>query len=410
MVCYDGGMANEDAATIVTVNAGSSSIKIVIFSKDPASTKVSRLASLVLSGIGQPVSLLQIVRPDMPAQAEELHVANYTTGTSLIIEKLTEFMPVSNVLAVGHRLVHGGIKYTRPTPIKEISEADWQLLAGLDPEHTPAAHHLITQFLQFIPGALQVACFDTAFFQDLPYTAKIVPIPKKYYQAGMRRYGFHGLSYASLLDTFREKAGEEAVNGRVILAHLGSGASMAATYSGKPLDTTMGFTPTSGLVMSTRSGDLDPNVFSFLHRQDGMGLDEFTQMVSFESGLLGVSGISGDMQKLLGLEAQSSDAKAAVDLFVYNVKKSVGALSAILGGVDSLIFSGGIGEQSSVLRTRICQGLGYLGIEINETTNRQNDFLISSPQSRVGVHVIPTDEAQVIAAQTITLLNTSKEV
>ena len=252
-----------------------------------------------------------------------------------------------------------------------------------------------------------MACFDTAFFKDLPYVAKVVPIPKKYYSLGVQNYGFHGLSYTSLLGTFREKAGDVAANGRVVLAHLGSGASITATKLGKPIDTTMGFTPTSGLVMSTRSGDLDPNVFGFLHRQSNMSLEEFEQMVSEKSGLLGVSGNSGDMHKLLSIEDKNSDAKMAVELFVHRVKKSIGAFSAVLGGVDSIIFSGGIGEQSSVLRTRICQGLEYLGVELNQAMNEQNDFLISSGQSKVGVHVIPTDEAQVIATQTVKLLDMS---
>lgn len=167
----------------------------------------------------------------------------------------------------------------------------------------------------------------------------------------------------------------------------------------------MGFTPTSGLVMSTRSGDLDPNIFSFLHRQNNMSLEQFGQMVSGKSGLLGVSGVSGDMQKLLSIEGENNDAKAAVELFVHGVKKSIGAFSAVLGGVDSIIFSGGIGEQSSVLRSRICEGLEYLGVEIDEALNKQNSFLISGSQSKVGVHVVSTDEARVIAAQTLELLN-----
>jgi len=409
MVCYDKSMTIK-AGVIVTVNVGSSSIKVVAFTNSESSEVRTRLVDMSISNIGQPLSILQIMQPGELMQAEEMQVPDHMAGAQLITKRLADFVPMNEILAVGHRLVHGGVKYFDLTPINKISDADWHLLTRLDPEHTPSARQLITQFSQAIPSALQVACFDTAFFQDLPYIAKIVPIPKEYYKMGVRRYGFHGLSYISLLKTFREKAGETAVNGRVILAHLGSGVSVTATRFGKPIDTTMGFTPTSGTAMSTRTGDLDPHVFSFLRDQTHMSLEEFEQMVSFKSGLLGVSGVSGDMHTLLGMESKNDDAKAAIELFVRDIKKSIGALSATLGGIDSLIFSGGIGEQSSLLRTRICQSLEYLGIEINDATNRQNDFLISSKQSKVGIHVISTDEAQVIATQTAEFLNASGKV
>jgi len=402
MVCYYKGMVVEPNI-IVTVNAGSSSIKVSVFDGHPA--RVSRLIDISISAIGQPTSALQTVQPGEPPHTESVQAPDHMAAAELIAGRLESLIPASKILAIGHRLVHGGIKYANATPIKNITESDWQALEQLDSEHTPAAHYLVNYFTRQVPTAVQVACFDTAFFQSLPYVAKILPLPKEYYGLGVRRYGFHGLSYTSLLDTFREKAGEMAANGRVVLAHLGSGASMTAMRAGKPIDTTMGFTPTSGLVMSTRSGDLDPNIFSFLHRQNNMSLEQFGQMVSGKSGLLGVSGVSGDMQKLLSIEGENNDAKAAVELFVHGVKKSIGAFSAVLGGVDSIIFSGGIGEQSSVLRSRICEGLEYLGVEIDEALNKQNSFLISGSQSKVGVHVVSTDEARVIAAQTLELLN-----
>lgn len=404
MVCYDKDMTIE-ADTIITVNAGSSSIKVGVFTRDESSAQVSRLVDISLNNVGYPSSTLQIVQLNGTTRAEDVQIPDHATGARLITEKLTDFVHMGRVLAVGHRLVHGGIKYTNATHVEDITERDWQNLEQLDTKHTPAAHCLVNHFTRYTPAALQIACFDTSFFQDLPHIARIVPIPKKYYAMGVRRYGFHGLSYTSLLGTFREKAGDVAADGRVIMAHLGSGASVTAMRYGKPLDTTMGFTPTSGLVMSTRSGDLDPNVFGFLHRQGNMSLEEFDQMVSGESGLLGVSGSSGDMHKLLSMEGEDEDARLAIELFVQSVKKSIGALSAVLGGVDSIIFSGGIGEQSSALRARICQGLEYLGIEISEVMNKQSDFLISSSQSKAGVHVIPTDEARVIAAQTIKFLS-----
>lgn len=408
VVCYDKNMTTK-ANAIVAVNAGSSSIKVSVFVREHSTPTISRFADVHISNIGQPISTLQILHPDLPAQTERVQVPNHTVAAHLIMEHLKTLVAMDEILAIGHRIVHGGTKYINPTHVSEISDTDWQTFAQLDPEHTPAARQLVIIFAQAVPSALQIACFDTAFFQNLPSVAKIVPIPKKYYEMGVRRYGFHGLSYASLLGTFREKAGETAANGRVIMAHLGSGASMTAMHSGKPVDTTMGFTPTSGLVMSTRSGDLDPNLFGFLNRQSSMSLEEFEHMVNTKSGLLGISGVTGDMRKLLTLEHEDENAGNAIGLFIHDVKKSIGALSAVLGGIDSLIFSGGIGEQSSALRARICEGLEYLGIELSNDRNGQNDFLISSPTSKVGVHIISTDEAQEIAAAAMKLLNTANE-
>lgn len=395
------------STAIVTVNAGSSSIKLAVFSVDAKGAALSRLLDIAASNIGQSVATLQTKHVAMDAKVEEVHSPNYVIASDMILQKLAQTLPADTIMGIGHRLVHGGGRFAEPILLKDIADADWEYLSQLDSQHTPVARQIIARFAELYPSIPQVACFDTAFFDSLPEVAKLVPIPKKYYGMGVRRYGFHGLSYTSLLETFREKAGEAAVQGRVILAHLGSGASVTATQFGKPVDTTMGFTPASGVPMSTRSGDLDPNTFSFLHRQSNMTADEFDHMVNFESGLLGVSGTSGDMQTLLNLEDKNEDAAAAVELFVRDVRKSIGALTTVLGGVDSLIFSGGIGEQSSLLRGRICQGLGYLGIEVDEVANEQHSFLISTRESKVGVHVLPADEAHVIATQTMGLLNKS---
>lgn len=392
---------------IVTVNTGSSSIKLAVFAKDQNTSKISRLLDASINNIGQSVSTLEIRESTMPVQIKEVSASSHSIALHILIERLTDIVVPNSIIAVGHRLVHGGITYTGSTLVENISETDWKLLEQLDPGHTPAAHQLIAQFAERYPAIRQVACFDTAFFHDLPHIAKVIPIPQKYYTAGVRRYGFHGLSYTSLLATFRDKAGVTAANGRVIFAHLGSGASLAATHMGKPVDTTMSFTPASGVTMSTRSGDLDPSIFGFLHQQNNMSVDEFNHMINFQSGLLGISNLTGDMHALLAVETDNKDAATAIELFVRDVKKAIGSLSATLGGVDSLIFSGGIGEQSAVLRARICKDLGYLGIEIDETANTQNAFLISSEHSKSGVHVIATDEARVIAIQTNELLQTA---
>jgi len=222
---------------------------------------------------------------------------------------------------------------------------------------------------------------------------------------GLRRYGFHGLSYAYLLEAFRTAAGDTAANGRIIFAHLGSGASLMATQGGKAMDTTMAFTPASGVVMSSRSGDLDPGILGYLHTQTGMSIDQYNHMVNFESGLLGVSDLSADMRTLLEHEAANPQAAEAVDLFVYQIKKAIGGLATVLGGLDSLVFSGGIGQQSSVLRMRVAEGLDFLGIQLDPASNERHAELISVPGGRVGVHVIPTDEAQILSRQVVQMLD-----
>lgn len=400
-VCYDWNMTNHTDA-ILTVNSGSSSLKVVVFGIHGGSPGMSRLIDISMSSIGGSSSVLRMAQQTVSVQPEEMHIPDHAAASRIIMEKLVSIVPANTtIVAVGHRLVHSGPLYNEPVAITDIAEADWELLSSLDPEHTPAVHELVKQFAHYYPSVPHIACFDTAFFNDLPGVAKIIPLPRKYREMGLHRYGFHGLAYTSLLNTFRQEAGETAAHGRIILAHLGSGASLAAVRSGKPIDTTMGFTPASGIVMSTRCGDLDPNVFGFLHKQTGITAEEFHRVVGFESGLLGVSGVSGDMQALLAREDENKDAALAIELFVQGVKKSVGAFAAALGGIDSLIFSGGIGEQSAVLRSRICAGLEYMGIHIDETANKQHRFLISAEQSQAGVHVIPADEARVIAEQTI---------
>jgi acetate kinase len=388
------------AGNIITVNAGSSSIKLAVFAASPLNAELTRLLDVSISDIGQPTSVLQVTTPITPLQGKTVVASNYMTAATILMDHLTRILPPESVISIGHRLVHGGGKYKAPTAITDMSADDWSLLLQLDPEHTLPARQLMTLCTQYYPSVSQTACFDTAFFQDLPRVAKVIPIPQKYYDLGVQRYGFHGLSYTSLLTTFREKAGDMAANGRVVLAHLGSGASLAATRFGKPIDTTMGFTPTSGIVMSTRSGDLDPSIFGFLHEHEDMSVRDFSHMVNFESGLLGVSQLTGDMHALLEMESENEHVALAIELFVRDVKKSIGALATTLGGLDSLLFSGGIGEQSAILRARICQDLEYMGIEIEQSANERSEFLISTEHGKVGIHVIPTDEALVIATQT----------
>jgi acetate kinase len=242
-----------------------------------------------------------------------------------------------------------------------------------------------------------VACFDTAFHHDLPRVAQLLPIPRRYEAQGVRRYGFHGLSYAFLMGELARLAGTKAAQGRVILAHLGNGASLAAVYRGKSMDTSMSFTPTAGVPMSTRSGDLDPGLVWYLARTEHLDAKGFNEMVNFKSGLLGVSETSSDMRDLLEHETQDVRAAEAVALFCYQVKKWIGAFAAALGGLDTLVFAGGIGENAPVVRARICDGMGFLGIQLEERRNAANEGVISSETSRVPVRVIPTDEEWMIA-------------
>ena len=265
-----------------------------------------------------------------------------------------------------------------------------------DPEHLPEEIQLTEAFHRRFPDLPQVACFDTAFHHDLPRVAQLLPIPRRYEAQGVRRYGFHGLSYASLMGELARLAGTEAAQGRVILAHLGSGASLAAVHHGKSVDTSMSFTPTAGVPMSTRSGDLDPGLVWYLARAEAITAKKFNEMVNFQSGLLGVSETSSDMRELLEHEAGDVRGRGG-RVFCYQVKKWIGAFAAALGGLDTLVFAGGIGENAPIVRARICDGLGFLGIELEETRNAANASVISASNSRATVRVIRTDEELMIA-------------
>ena len=271
-------------------------------------------------------------------------------------------------------------------------------ISPYDPDHLPGEIELIEAFRKRDPDLPQVACFDTAFHHDMPRVAQIVPIPRRYEAAGVRRYGFHGLSYAYLMEELARVAGPEEARGRVILAHLGNGASLAAVRGGQTIDTSMGFTPASGLVMGTRTGDLDPGLVRFLSRTEGMTADQFDSLVNHESGLLGVSETSSDMRDLLARQDADVRAAEAVALFCYQAKKWIGAFAAALGGLDTLVFAGGIGENAPVIRRRICDGTGLPRHRAGRRPQRvRAPALISTDDGRVKVRVIRTDEELMIA-------------
>ncbi|PIZ62318.1 acetate/propionate family kinase [Candidatus Saccharibacteria bacterium CG_4_10_14_0_2_um_filter_52_9] len=385
-------------SNILTVNAGSSSIKLDLFSINN-SGGLERVLNAAITRIGQAGALLSVSRQDDEKQTHQLDGVDYGSAIDHLVQWLVAEVPLEEIAAIGHRVVHGGPAHSQPELLTDDLERELSSLIAFDPGHAPAALQLINVLRQQFPDVPQMACFDTAFFHDMPRVAQQLPLPRKYEAQGLRRYGFHGLSYNYLLAAFGEMAGETAANGRVIFAHLGSGASLAATFGGQPVDTTMGFTSASGIMMSSRTGDLDPGIIGFLNQQGGLSIEDYGHMVNFESGLVGVSETSADMYTLLQAETTDERAAEAVNLFVYQVKKSIGALAASLGGLDSLIFSGGIGEQSPLIRQRVVEGLGFLGIELDDTANQQQAELISAPHSTAGVHVIATDEAQVIARQ-----------
>ncbi len=318
--------------------------------------------------------------------------SDHRTAAGFLLDWL-EAQPVcASVMAVGHRVVHG-MKHTKPERLTPKLLAELRRLAPYDPDHLPREIELIEAVRQRQPRLPQVACFDTAFHRSMPRVARLLPIPRRYATRGVERYGFHGLSYAYLLEELG-RLDPRAAQGRVILAHLGNGASLAAVHCGKSIDTSMGFTPAAGLMMSTRSGDLDPGLLAFLARSERMTAAQFGRMVNHESGLLGVSGTSSDLRDLLARESGDPRAADAVALFCYQAKKWIGSYAAALGGLDALVFAGGIGENAPVIRARICAGLGFLGVKLHPARNARNAPLIS--RGPVAVRVIRTDEELMI--------------
>ncbi len=377
---------------ILTINGGSSSIKFALFE---AGEPLCRTLDGSIERIGLPDATFAVKGSENFSRT--LAVPNHTAAVNLLMDWIEERSTREALTAVGHRVVHGGPKYFEPERITAAMVAELHRLSPFDPDHMPEEIVLTEAFHRRFPDLAQVACFDTAFHHDLPQVARLLPIPRRYEARGVRRYGFHGLSYAFLMEELARLAGSEAAQGRVILAHLGNGASLAAVRHGKSVDTSMSFTPTAGVPMSTRSGDLDPGLVWYLARTEKMSAKQFNEMVNFQSGLLGVSETSSDMRDLLGREAQDVRAAEAVAMFCYQVKKWIGAFAAALGGLDTLMFAGGIGESAPTIRARICDGLGFLGIELEEKRNAANEGVISAPAGRVAVRVIHTDEELMIA-------------
>jgi acetate kinase len=391
---------------ILTINSGSSSIKFSLY-------QMGQSESLILSGIIERIGLKPTILKIKDAQGEtnvedNLYLRDHDAAFKALFERLRKNSAVKKIDAVGHRIVHGGIEYSRPQGITPELMEKLNQLVPLAPDHLPNEITGIMAINKTYPGLTQVACFDTAFHRQLPLRAKMYPLPRRLFQEGIMRYGFHGLSYEYIMQELMTVAGEKVARGRIIMAHLGSGASMAAVKDGKSMDTTMGFTPTGGLMMGTRSGDLDPGILIYLLEEKGLSPGSLNEMLNAYSGLLGVSGRGSDMKFLLDNETKSSDIAEAIYLFCYQAKKFLGSLCTALGGLDTLIFTGGIGENSPVIRKRICDDMTFLNIYLDPIKNESNKPIISSDGVPTTIRVMKTNEELMIARHTNNVVNKNR--
>jgi len=384
-------------AGLLAVNTGSSSVKLALYNNGAQLTELCRMS---VEPIGAPGCRLRVT-PE-PATGSDLPIDARDHRTALL--RALDYAHNSlgfPVEAVGHRVVHGGAIHQSPERITAALLSDLQGLASIDPDHMPQALEAIEAITGRYPAVPQVACFDTAFHRTMPMLAQRYPLPTWTSEAGVRRYGFHGLSCEFIMSRLTQLE-PQTLGGRLLIAHLGNGASITAVRHGASVDTTMGFSPTGGLMMGTRCGDLDPTVMTYLARTAHRDFESLDRLVNHESGLLGVSGSSSDVRVLLANESPS--ARAALELFCYTARKHLGALAAILDGVDTIVFTGGIGEHALAVRERICRELGYLGVRLDSEANAGNREVISASDSAVMVRVIATDEELVIAKHVRQLL------
>ena len=387
---------------VLSINGGSSSIKFALYNIEES---LAQLFYGQLENIGEKNTKLSF-SDTVTNQKNSINIkaVDHSEAVIFLIEWLEKQEDFSSIKAIGHRIVHG-MKHTLPERVTPELIDELKKISAYDPDHLPEEIKLVETFRKHYPALVQIACFDTSFHTTMPVKAKLLTIPRKYYDMGIQRYGFHGLSYAYLMDELDHLAGHEAAKGKVILAHLGNGASLAAVKDGKSMDTSMGFTPTSGLPMGTRTGDLDPGVAWYLIKNEKLSPHQFNHLINHESGLLGISETSSDMRELLKSQKSDTRAAEAIELFCYQAKKWIGSFAAVLGGIDTVVFSGGIGENAPEIRSYICQGLQFLGIELNETGNTRNEAIISTDKSRVCVRVVKTNEELMIARLVCKILN-----
>jgi len=381
------------SGAILAVNAGSSSLKFALYD---AHTELRLLGSGEVSGIGGKAAIRTKIGATVVSRALE------ASSNETAVDEMLDWMNVSfsqiTLTAIAHRIVHGGPRYSEPTVLTDAAIAELEKLDPLAPQHQPFNLAMVRKLRERYPSAMAVGCFDTAFHRGWSDTARHLAIPRAYHQAGIRRYGFHGLSYEYLVECTRHRAPQAR---RVVLAHLGSGASVCATVDGRSIDSTMGFSVLDGVPMSTRCGHLDPGVIFHLHREYGLSFEAIEATLYNDSGLKGISGFSGDMRELLA--SSNASAAEAVDVFVDRCVGAIGAMTAKAGGIDALVFSGGIGAHAAPVRARICRQLAFLGMAIDEDANTGGAEIVSTSHSRIPVFVFETDEQIVMAKQALAL-------
>lgn len=391
---------------ILTINCGSSSIKFSIYKMKPSEEQV---LTGKLEGVGLNKGRFWIRDIGNQSLIDQLdYLPDHNKSLTLLFEWLKNQSFGQYINAIGHRVVHGGSKLHEHQLATPQLMDELRRLSPFIPNHLPHEIHGIEAAIRFYPDAKQMICFDTVFHRGMSKVAKMYALPHQFWDQGIMRYGFHGLSYEYVIEELKKVTGDEVAQDRLIIAHLGHGASMVAVNKGQAQDTTMGFTPTEGLVMGTRSGDLDPGIILYLLQAKEFTAKDINQLINHQSGLLGVSEVSSDLKTLLAREQENSRVADAIALFCYRAKKYLGALSAILGGLDTVIFTGGIGENSSVIRWRICQDLKFLGLSLDHQRNVQNAPIISTKESRVTVRVLPTNEELMIARNTYQLIRKEK--
>jgi acetate kinase len=382
---------------ILCVNSGSSSLKFALYRMG------TEPEALIVRGAVERIGLaggrLWVRNADRKPLTEGYEDFPDHTAALRGLHEAAEALRLPPSDAIGHRVVHGGPDHTRPERVTPELVETLRELVAFAPLHLPSEILCIEATLRRFPNRPQVACFDTAFHRHMPERAQRFPLPRALWEEGVRRYGFHGLSYEYIVEMLGD-----ATAGRIIVAHLGNGASMAAIKDGQPIDTTMGFTPTGGLMMGTRTGDLDPGILLYLINEKRYDARQLARLVNHEAGLLGVSGISSDMKTLLDKRASDPHAAQAVELFCYQLRKTIGALAAALGGLDTLVFTGGIGERAAPVRWEVCRGLECLGVRLDAQRNEASADAISTPQSPCTVQVIPTQEDLMIARHTRRLI------
>ena len=379
---------------LLVMNAGSSSVKFGLY-EDPGSLM---LASGVVRNIGQPGATMSISLAGHQTVTEPSpQLATTSSLGAVILHRLRQMYPDAQITGIAHRVVHGGPTHVAPEVVTPQLITDLHRIESLDPNHLPAQIELMYSLGQTLPEATQVACFDTAFHANLPAKARILPIPRRYTNQGVRKFGFHGLALQSVVDQLAKTY--PLLPQKIIVAHLGSGVSITALQDGASIDTSMALSPNSGVPMSTRRGNIDPGIFTYITATDKLSTEAVTDILANKSGLLGISDQTPDMERLLADRDTNPMAAEAIDVFCYEVSKQIAAMTVALGGLDLLVFSGGMGEVAGVIRGQVCQQLAHLSLRLDDASNQSNATVLSTTDSSVQVRIVQVDEASVMLQQ-----------